>query len=165
MQGRKRSLPLLFNSTSRPSVSLSNRSTPNYKKNCTSLYQLFIFKLNGSIHCSNIINRTSVDLHISSQWWNQRHFQVSMCNVRKWMAIQESIKYLYLNYNTCWWIQSLEERLGSIALANIAEHDPSEIYCQENIQIQNTLSTFFDYFNLIWADRRCNEEAQPIPSC
>lgn len=34
------------------------------------------------------------------------------------------------------------ESLGSVALANIGEHDPSESFCQGNIQTQNPFSTF-----------------------
>lgn len=66
------------------------------------------------------------------------------------MAIQESIKDL--SYIIIFADESTAlESLGSVALANSGEHDPSEIFCQENIQTQNSFSTFtiIIFFNLI----------------
>lgn len=46
LYARRRSL---FNSTSTSSLSPSNMSTSNYNTNCTRLYELVLFKPNGSI--------------------------------------------------------------------------------------------------------------------
>lgn len=67
---------LLSKSTSRSSVSFSKRSTSNYKK----LHQTAsVTHIQTEwLHYDNTMNRIFVDLHISSQWWHQRHCQLSM---------------------------------------------------------------------------------------
>lgn len=112
------------------------------------------------LHYDNTMNRIFVDLHISSQWWHQRHCQLSMqCGK------MESIKP-ELYYNTCWWVHCP----GESRKCGISQHRGTWPFWELLSRKYTNPKSFFQllwllFFNLIWADRRCNEKAQPILSC